>query len=439
MRFGRPQIYLALFVVNIFLMSNIPQAQEPHDHSKMAMPMDGGWQLMQDGIVFAEFNHQGGPRGGDEFVVPNWWMGMASRKTARGQLTFTGMLSLDPATVGKAGYREIFQAGEALDGRPLIDRQHPHDLFMQLAAVWRMPVSESTGFTLAGGPVGEPALGPVAFMHRASAADNPTAPLGHHTFDSTHIAFGVVTAAVDHGPVVVEGSLFNGREPDENRWDFDFGRLDSFSGRVWYRPNDEWELQASSGRLKNPEELEPGDVVRSTVSAAWTRRTVRRISAVTAGFGRNNTDHGTRNAFFAEGSRHLDMNTWYGRCRGRAGRNRAAAVGRCHQRRSSGGQGSRVRVHAGRGPRCPGVAWLRRRLRCGRQFLWRARLAATQLFRAPRLVPRVLPPETAGRRDGTDVEYADVTADGRSPDAGNVTTGEPDWPVERRHHQGVER
>ena len=141
------------------------------------------------------------------------------------------MLSLDPATVGKDGYREIFQAGEALDGRPLIDRQHPHDLFMQLAAVWRMPVTASTGFTLAGGPAGEPALGPVAFMHRASAADNPTAPLGHHTFDSTHIAFGVVTAAVDHGPWVVEGSVFNGREPDENRWDFDFGRLDSFSGR----------------------------------------------------------------------------------------------------------------------------------------------------------------------------------------------------------------
>ncbi len=158
---------------------------------------------MQDGILFAEFNHQGGPRGGNEFVAPNWWMGMATRDFSRGRLTLTSMFSLDPATVGKDGYREIFQAGEALNGRPLIDRQHPHDLFMQLAAVWRMPVTEATGFTLAGGPVGEPSLGPVAFMHRASAADNPTAPLGHHTFDSTHIAFGVVTAAVDHGPWVV--------------------------------------------------------------------------------------------------------------------------------------------------------------------------------------------------------------------------------------------
>ena len=325
MVFGQRRIVLALCCVSTLFMSVNARAQgtspvsdgggagEQHDHMQTSMPMDDGWQLMQDGIVFAEFNHQGGPRGGNEFVVPNWWMGMASRKTSRGQLTFTGMLSLDPATVGKAGYREIFQAGEALNGRPLIDRQHPHDLFMQLAAVWRMPVSESTGFTLAGGPVGEPALGPVAFMHRASAADNPTAPLGHHTFDSTHIAFGVVTAALDHGPVVIEGSLFNGREPDENRWDFNFGPLDSFSGRVWYRPNDEWELQASSGRLKNPEELEPGEVVRSTLSAAWTRKNGQAISAVTAGFGRNNTDHGSRNAFFVEGARHLDMNTVYGR------------------------------------------------------------------------------------------------------------------------------
>src|SRR6202030_1128830 len=177
----------------------------------------------------------------------------ASRSTARGQFTFTSMLSLDPATVGESGYREIFQAGEALNGRPLIDRQHPHNFFMQLAAVWRLPAARSTGFTIAGGLAGEPALGPVAFMHRASADDNPTAPLSHHTFDSTHISFGVVTVAVDHGPLIVEGSVFNGREPDENRWDFDFGRLDSVSGRLWYRPNDEWELQVSTGHLINPE------------------------------------------------------------------------------------------------------------------------------------------------------------------------------------------
>ena len=328
MQFYRCKSALALYSVVLLLLSTRARAQATRDQSpdqsvnaagqheqmQMDMPANGGWQFMHDGIVFANFNHQGGPRGGNEFVVPNWWMGMVSRDASRGRLTFTAMLSLDPATVGKRGYREIFQAGEAVDGRPLIDRQHPHDLFMQLAAVWRVPVNDSTGFTVAGGPVGEPALGPVAFMHRASAADNPTAPLGHHTFDSTHIAFGVVTAAVDHGPLVLEGSVFNGREPDENRWDFDFARLDSFSGRVWYRPNEEWEFQASTGRLKSPEELEPGnDIVRSTVSASWTQQNDTAISSVTAAFGRNDTDHGARNAFFLEGARHLDMNTLYGR------------------------------------------------------------------------------------------------------------------------------
>lgn len=284
-----------------------------HDHMQMNMDMDTGWQFMQDAIVWGEFNHQGGPRGGNELVVPNWWMGMASRNTSHGHLTFSGMFSLDPATVGKDGYREVFQAGEALNGRPLIDRQHPHDFFMQLAAVWRMPVTDMTGVTLAGAPAGEPALGPVAFMHRASGADNPTAPLGHHTFDSTHISFGVVTAAVDHGPWVVEGSVFNGREPDENRWGLDFAALDSVSGRVWFRPTPQWEFQVSTGRLKKPEQLEPGNIVRTTASAAWTKLSGADVTGITAAYGRNHTDRGARSAGFVEGARHVGPNTMYGR------------------------------------------------------------------------------------------------------------------------------
>lgn len=283
-----------------------------HEHAQTGI----GWQLMQDAIVFGNFNHQGGDRGGDELVMPNWWMGMASRNTSHGQLTLTGMLSLEPVTVGKEGYRELFQVGEALDGRPVIDRQHPHDLFMQLAAIWRLPLTSSTGLTLAGAPAGEPALGPVAFMHRPSAADNPTAPLGHHTFDSTHISFGVITAAVDHGPWIFEGSIFNGREPNENRWDFDLGALDSFSGRVWFRPTTEWEFQASTGRLKNPEELEPGNVERSTASLSWVRKNGMDVSSVTLGFGRNDTDHGARNAVLVEGARRAGVNTFYGRFEG---------------------------------------------------------------------------------------------------------------------------
>jgi hypothetical protein len=284
------------------------------DHAHMQMDMEpAGWQFMQDGVLFAEFNHQGGRRGGNELVAPNWWMGMATRKVRSSQLTLIGMLSLDPATVGKSGYREIFQVGEALNGRPLIDRQHPHDLFMQLAAVWRTPVTDSTGVTLAGGLAGEPALGPVAFMHRASAAENPFAPLGHHTFDSTHIAFGVVTAAVDHGPWVLEGSVFNGREPDEDRWDFDFGRLDSVSGRLWYRPTDEWELQVSTGHLIDPEALQPGNLQRTTTSAGWFRRDGTDFTAVTAGYGVNAAHGISRQSVFGEATRHAERHSIFGR------------------------------------------------------------------------------------------------------------------------------
>jgi hypothetical protein len=305
-------VRIGAFAVAVWAICAAAHAQD-QPQMQMNMPDSDGWMFMQDGIVFAEFDRQGGPRGGNEFVAPNWWMGMASRETSHGRLTFNAMISLDPATVGKRGYGELFQTGEAINGQPLIDRQHPHDLFMQLAAVWRTPLTDSTSLTFAGGPVGEPALGPVVYMHRASAMDNPMAPLGHHTFDSTHVAFGVVTAAVNRGPWLLEGSLFNGREPDENRWDFDFGKLDSFSGRLWYLPNDEWMIQVSSGHLTSPEELEPGNTVRSTASASWTRIDGSTISAVTVGYGRNDTDHGSRNAFLAEGAHHANGNTIYTR------------------------------------------------------------------------------------------------------------------------------
>jgi hypothetical protein len=274
-----------------------------------AQESSSGWQFMQDGVVFSVFNHQGGPRGADEFCAPNWWMGLPNREIGSSQFRFNTMFSLDTITSGKSGYAEIFQVGETLDGRPLVDRQHPHDVLMQLAAVWRWPIASNTGFTLAGGPVGEPALGPVVFMHRASAAEYPFATLSHHIFDSSHIAFGVVLAAVDHGPWTLEGSIFNGREPDENRWDFDFGALDSASTRLWYQPTEEWQFQASVGRLVDPEELEPGIVWRTTSSAAWLRQAGENFSAVTVAYGVNATEHGTRHAMFAEGTRHVGANS----------------------------------------------------------------------------------------------------------------------------------
>ena len=314
-RFRRRAALSALFSMTAFfaLTASMVAQGTTGTQNVPAQAPAGAWQFMQDGIVFAEFNRQGGPRGGKELAVPNWWMGMAARSAGKGMVTFTGMFSLEAATLRQDGYREIFQAGEVFDGAPLIDHQHPHDLFAQLAAIWRIPIAGKTGLTIAGGPAGEPALGPVAFMHRPSASDNPFAPLSHHVFDSTHISFGVVTAAVDHGPWTIEGSVFNGREPDENRWNFDFGALDSVSGRVWFRPTDHWEFQASTGHLKNPEELEPGNIQRTTTSASWFNRDGDDYMGVTIAYGVNAADQGRRQAVFGEMTKHAGLNSWFAR------------------------------------------------------------------------------------------------------------------------------
>ena len=265
---------------------------------------------MQDGVLFVTVNHQGGPRGGDEVTSQNWWMGMAQRPVGRGTLTFNLMLSAEPLTVGRDGYREIFQAGESLDHVAVIDRQHPHDFLVQAAAVWRVPLARGYALTLAGAPVGEPALGPVAFMHRASAAEQPTAPLAHHTMDSTHLAMGVLTAGIDRGPWQIESSIFRGREPDDDRWDLmDPGALDSWSVRGWYRAGP-WTIQMSHGFLNEPEELEPGDVRRTTASVSWTRPNG---NAATIAYGRNDKPGQDFNALLAEATRTFGSNALYGR------------------------------------------------------------------------------------------------------------------------------
>ena len=282
--------------VPAFAQTPDPQA---HQHHQMT-GTPGGWHFMQDGLVLGLFNDQGGPRGGDEFKVPNWWMGMLSRQRGRHAFGLNMMFSLDPATVGDEGYGEIFQVGEAFEGKPLIDRQHPHDLFMQLAATWRLSFNERTALTLSGGPAGEPTLGPVAFMHRPSASNLVLAPLGHHTFDSTHISFGVLAASLDYGRWTFEGSVFNGREPDEHRWDFDFGAMDSVAGRVWFRPAPGWEAQVSTGYLRDPEELTPGNAVRTTASLAWMKQDESNFRAFAMGYGVNAAHDERRHGVFGE-------------------------------------------------------------------------------------------------------------------------------------------
>lgn len=274
-------------------------AQDAHQHS--TMPGGSRWMLMQDGAIWGIANHQGGPTGDTEFVAPSWWMGMASKDVGTNRITLTAMFSPDILLVGKSGYHELFQEGESLNGVPIVNRQHPHDVLMQLAAAWRTAIGSSATLTIAGALAGEPTIGPVAFMHRPSAAGLAFAPITHHTFDSTHVSFGVISAGIDRGRWTVEASVFNGREPDDNRWDVDLGRMDSVAGRVWFRPTPEWTFQVSTAYLRDAEEWEQGvDVRRTTVSGSWTRAASSGFTAVTAGWGMNSAHRTTRQGAFAE-------------------------------------------------------------------------------------------------------------------------------------------
>ena len=219
--------------------------------------MAGPWILMVHGDAFLQYDHQGGPRGDDQVGSINWGMLMAMRQLAGGTVHLHGMVSAEPFTIGKRGYPLLLQSGETYQGGPLHDRQHPHDLFMELSALYEWPITRRLGFLVYAAPVGEPAIGPVAYMHRPSALNDPFAPLAHHWTDATHITYGVLTAGLFTRTVKLEGTLFNGREPDEDRYDFDFHPLDSYGVRLSANPTPHWALSASYGYLKEPEALHP--------------------------------------------------------------------------------------------------------------------------------------------------------------------------------------
>ena len=220
----------------------------------MHMP---GWHVMDLGVATASFNRQGGPSGGIEFESSNWNMLHVQKTLGPGRLSLMMMNSLEPATFPKAGSRELFQTGESYRSKPLVDRQHPHDFFMNLSATYRLDLSADAGAWLQLAPVGEPALGPTAFMHRASAGENRTAPIGHHWEDSTHIAYNVVTLGAGWKWIGLEASVFHGQEPDEHRWNIDGGKIDSASVRARFFLGQGWSGQVSYGFLKDPESLEP--------------------------------------------------------------------------------------------------------------------------------------------------------------------------------------
>jgi hypothetical protein len=265
-----------------------------------------GWALSLMGLATVNWADAGGDRGDSQAFANSMLMLMAQRDNW--QVRFMG--SLDPLTNGRKGYPNLFQTGETAFGEPLKDRQHPHDGIMELAVTYSFDITpETKGFVYLA-PVGEPALGTAAFQHRPSAWENPEAPINHHWNDGTHISSGVVTAGINLADQwKIEGSLFTGREPDENRWDIDPIKLDSASGRLTFNPTPDWSLSASYGSLKDPETLESGSQHRAVLSAFHQRGDLS-LGAI---WSRNYTHHGDTDAFALEGTLSKPLGSLFGR------------------------------------------------------------------------------------------------------------------------------
>jgi Cu/Ag efflux protein CusF len=266
----------------------------------MSMTQYGDWMLMLHGLAFVNQAVESGPRGDDKLFSTNWIMGMADRPLGGGHLMLRSMLSLEPLTVGKK-YPELFQSGETIGGRPIIDAQHPHDFVMELAAEYAHPLTDHTIGYIYAAPFGDPSLGPVAYPHRASASEIPQAALGHHAQDSTHIAGSVLTIGAQSGIFGYAISGFHGREPDEKRWDIDTGKIDSWAARVTFDPSPNWSAQVSTGHLKHPEAIEPGDIQRTTASISYSDKTAIGQWDSSVVFGHNNKSEGhDGNSWLAE-------------------------------------------------------------------------------------------------------------------------------------------
>jgi hypothetical protein len=242
----------------------------------MWMISPGSWELMLHYTVFITYNQQGGPRGVGKAESTNYFMFMEQHRLGTGTLLLQQMFSAESLTSPHPGFPELFQTGETYHGQPLVDHQHPHNVFAELSALYTLPVSEKVTWLLYGGPSAEPALGPVTYMHRQSASENPEAPLGHHLQDSTHTSFGVVTTGfilnlAKFALFKVEGSAFNGHEPNEERWSIQLAPLDSWSFRASAAPTRNWTAQYSMGFLQHPEAVDPNNELRQSASLEYNR------------------------------------------------------------------------------------------------------------------------------------------------------------------------
>jgi hypothetical protein len=269
----------------------------------MLMTTKGPWVLMFHSTVFLTDLQQSTSRGGDKFFSTNWFMGMAQRHAGPGDFTVRAMLSLEPATVTDRRYPLLFQQGETAFGVPIADGQHPHDFVMELAALYDLKLGEKSLLSFYFAPMGDPAIGPTAYAHRASASENPIATLGHHQQDSTHIADDVVTVGFTYAFARIEASGFRGREPDEFRWNIDQGKIDSWSTRLTIQPGKNWSGQYSYARIASPESLFPKEnQERMTASIMYNRPLHNGNWASTILWGRTRslTDNSVFNSYLLE-------------------------------------------------------------------------------------------------------------------------------------------
>lgn len=272
----------------------------------------GDWMVMAHGFVTAQYTDHSGPRGDDKLYSTSMLMVTGERETDWGRIQLKSMMSLEPA-MDPRGYPNLFATGETARRLALVDRQHPHDLFMELAARVDINLGADTRLFLYGGPVGEPAIGPSAFVMRRSSRYNPEPPIAHHWFDSTHITYGVITAGLASEKWQLEVSAFRGREPDEERWGIETPRLDSWSVRTTLTPSPRWAMQASYAEIEEPEALHPGeDEKRYTASVHYA--TGSGLSAMGAFSAKQRSGGGTLTAWLAEANWDIDgRNTIFGR------------------------------------------------------------------------------------------------------------------------------
>jgi hypothetical protein len=255
--------------------------------------MEGAWLTMLHGFVDAIYDRQGGRRGNSQSFSTSMLMLMARRELGDGAFGVRLMASGEPL-MGASGYPLILQTGETADGRvPLIDRQHPHNLLVEAAVTYSRELAPASSVFLYAGPAGEPALGPDTFTHRLSGMDNPEAPLTHHWLDSTHVTFGVVTAGYVWRQLKLDASVFNGREPDQHRYDVELRPLDSWSARLAWNPTRDCSMQLSTARLASPEQLEPAIAVhRTTASVSYNAPYAGGWWQTTLAWGRNSPSQG---------------------------------------------------------------------------------------------------------------------------------------------------